>query len=554
MKHIVLIMHIAKQKIAASVYHTGGISLLCFFFSIGSFGQKVSSSVDVENIKIGEQVKFKIEVEADSTALVVFPEGQTFAPLEMVEISETDTIRVKDRITLQRIYALTQFDSGAYKLPRQKIQVEDRIFYTDSLRITVANVAVDTIAQPMYDIKTHIDVSKNSTISVLVWLSILLVLLVIGGLLYWFVFRKKPLTEEEEIALLPAYDRALLELKKLENSRYLIHSEYKTYYSELTGIVRQYIEEDVHVSALESTTDELIEKLELLKDSGNLKIDHDTIAQFKRVLQTADLVKFAKSKPDDKTAELDRNYIEDIVIKTKEALPEPTEEELLENEAYLEELEKKRRKKKTIIAIAAVFLGILVSGAAATAYYGFDYTKDTVLRHPTKKLLEGEWVKSEYGYPPVIIETPKVLLRKNVEIPAEAKATIKEMQYFTFSSSKAFFNIVINTASLNGEVEANFEKSVEAVIKEMEAAGVKNIITKKEEFETPSDVKGLKTYGKGNFTIPGTEVVVEGEYLILNFGGKGFMQQVVIQWEKDDDYAKKIIDRILSSVDVKKEI
>ena len=53
-------------------------------------------------------------------------------------------------------------------------------------------------------------------------------------------------------------------LKKLENSKYLIQDEYKQYYSELTGIVRSYLEEDVHVSALESTTDQLIEKLEML--------------------------------------------------------------------------------------------------------------------------------------------------------------------------------------------------------------------------------------------------------------------------------------------------
>src|SRR5690606_40427839 len=92
-------------------------------------------------------------------------------------------------------------------------------------------------------------------------------------------------------ALPISYDRALAELKKLDESRYLIQSEYKEYYTELTNIVRYYLEEDVRISAMESTTDELITKMELLCDSGNLKLDSDTINQFKNVLKTADLVK-----------------------------------------------------------------------------------------------------------------------------------------------------------------------------------------------------------------------------------------------------------------------
>ncbi|HCO83901.1 MAG TPA: hypothetical protein DIT95_10250, partial [Arenibacter sp.] len=75
---------------------------------------------------------------------------------------------------------------------------------------------------------------------------------------------------------------------------------------------------------------QLIEKLEMMKDAGQLKLDQETIQQFKKVLQTSDLVKFAKSKPESSVAEQDRKSVEQIVIKTKEAIPEPTEEELLQ--------------------------------------------------------------------------------------------------------------------------------------------------------------------------------------------------------------------------------
>src|SRR5690606_33447802 len=245
-----------------------------------------------------------------------------------------DTVKKLDRMTLQKIYALTQFDSGSYTLPRQQIMVNGKPFFTDSLRIEVATVPVDTLTQKMYDIKPIINVEKSNGALWNMLLRVLGILILAGAALYWFVFRKKRLSEEEKVALLPPVDRAILGLKQLEKSKYLIQDDYKTYYSELTDIVRSYLEEDVHVTALESTTDQLIDKLEMMKDAGQLKLDHETIQQFKKVLQTSDLVKFAKSKPESSAAEQDRRSVEQIVIKTKEAIPEPTEEELLQREEH----------------------------------------------------------------------------------------------------------------------------------------------------------------------------------------------------------------------------
>lgn len=532
--------------------------VLCLFFigTYTSYSQttpKVTSEVDVTTLKIGEQLHFKVSVEVDSTAQVIFPEGQTFSPLETVEAFKTDTTRKKDRVTLQKIYALTQFDSGSYKLPQQRIEINGKGFFTDSLRIEVSTVKVDTIAQKMFDIKPLLSVNKSNTKLWKIILAILFVL-VIGGLVYWFLYRKKPLTEEEKVALLPPYDRALLELKKLENSRYLIQDEYKQYYSELTDIVRSYLEEDVKVSALESTTDELISKLELRKDAGELDLDNATISQFKKILQTADLVKFAKSKPPISTAENDRKAVEQIVVKTHEAIPEPTEEELLEQAEYQEELARKKQRKKTIIAISAALGAVIIGIAGITAYYGPTNTWDTITGNPSKKMLDTkEWVSSSYGYPPISIETPEVLMRQKTKIPAEAQEKIKELQTFAYTNKAALFTIATTSTTFTTEEEPDFQKSVEHLIKNFEKKGAKNIITKNEEFTTISGVKGLKTYGNAKFRVPDSKELVKGNYIILSFGGKGFQQQVLLTWLANDTYAQEIIDRILTTVEVKTE-
>ncbi|PWK25680.1 BatD family protein [Maribacter polysiphoniae] len=534
----------------------------CFFLcalcycSLG-FAQttpKISSAVDTTFIKIGDQLKFKVTVEVDSTDMVIFPEGQTFSPLETVEAFATDTTRKKDRITLLKTYALTQFDSGSYKLPAQRIDINGKGYFTDSLLINVATVPVDTMAQKMYDIKPLIQVEKTNPGWWKILLVILAVLALAAALLYWFVFRKKPLTNAEKEALLPPYDRALLELKKLDNSKYLIQDEYKQYYSELTDIVRSYLEEDANVSAMESTTDELIDKLELLKDAGELELDKDTINQFKNILRTADLVKFAKSKPPTNVALQDRKVVEHIVVKTHEAIPEPTLEELMAQEEYQNELARKREKKKWVIAGTTAIGLLLIAGIALIGYYGPVKVWDTISGHPSKLLLDNEWVASSYGYPPISLESPEVLVRQEVEIPAEAKANIKDLQTFLFREDKSFLTLATTSTTFTQPVEPDFEKTIDQLLRNFEAKGAKNIITKQEEFVTVSGVKGLKTYGSAKFKVPDSEELVKGKYAILSFGGKGFQQQVLLTWEDGDTYAEEIFNRVLSTVEVKTEV
>ncbi len=548
---------LSQRQSRNSIQMIGCVLVLMLFFGFNGNAQTkptIKTNVDTTYIRIGEQIKWEITVGIDSTDQVIFPEGQTFSPLETVEAYATDTTRKNDRLTLQKIYALTQFESGTYKLPSQRIEINGVGYFTDSLQINVETIPVDTLAQKMYDIKPLMVVDKTNPDLWKYLLGAVLVLLLIGGLFYWFVFRKKPLTEEEKVALLPAYDRALLELKRLENSKYLIQDEYKEYYSELTDIVRSYLEEDANISAMESTTGQLIEKLELLSDSGDLELEKDTISQFKNILQTADLVKFAKSKPSMSVAEQDRKIVGLIVEKTHEAIPEPTEEELMQQAEYQEELERKKQKKKLIIGIASLAALVIIGTTIAGFQLGFTYLKDTIIGHPSKELLEGNWVSSRYGFPSVILETPKVLIRKEVKLPPEAKANINEIQAFEYRSAMSLFSIGATSITLSEETETDFAQTIEQIVKNFEVQGAKNIITKQEDFVTISGVKGLKVYGSGKFAVPGSKDLMKGKYTILLFGGKGFQQYVILSWKDDDTYAQEIVDRILTTVEVKAEI
>jgi hypothetical protein len=531
-----------------------GLILLAGISALAQEKPSVYSEVDTTSIRIGEQIRYTITVDTDTTANVIFPEGQTFSPLETVEAFKADTTRASDRMTLQKTYALTQFDSGAYTIPTQRIEINGQGFFTDSVQVAVATVPVDTLAQKMYGIKPVMEVEKSNS-GLWKWLLLgLAILLVTGGLLYWFVFRKKPMTAEEKAALLPPYERALMELKRLETSRYLIQDEYKQYYTELTGIIRSYLEEDVHVTALESTTDQLLDKLHLLMDAGELKLDENTLSQFRKILQTADLVKFAKSRPATSVAEQDRKTVEQLLARTHEALPEPTEEELMAQEEYKISLRRKKQKRKYMLAAAIVLFLMVAGGSLSVAYYGFGFVRDSILGHPSKSLLEGEWVRSTYGFPPIQLETPEVLYRQKGDLSSSAGSGIKDMQEFRYTNPDHWFMVGTASLTLNNQEDPDYEAAVDNVLGELEKQGGRNILTKQEEFTTSTGVTGIKVYGSGTFIEPDSQQRSKGHYAIYLFGGKGFQQRVVLSWLDDDPYAAEMVDRIVKSIDVKTQV
>lgn len=534
--------------------------------SISANAQKIESSIDSLSIKIGQELTYKIEVDVDTTSLVVFPEGQTFQPLEMIESYPVEATKMNDRFKLIKKYGLTQFDSGKYTIPRQKVVIGDYEFMTDSLQVEVSNIVVDTTKQGLYDIKPIIEVDKSSSKWWLYFLGILLILAFVAFLLYWFIWREKPLTDEEKVALLPPYERAKLALKALDNAHYLENNEIKAYYSDLTQIIRKYLDEKVYDRALESTTDELINRLNLLRDGNQIDISKDDIKNIETILKRADLVKFAKSKPDVELAKLDRNTIDLEIDQVKQALPEPTEEELLADQKYQEELAKRKKKKKIIITIAVSITLLIATYIGFSLHYGFAYVKDTIIGHQSKELLETkEWVTSEYGAPGVIITTPKVLKRTNIELPEELKEKMK-VTAFGYGGINSTLDILVMTTKFSPNLEQNPQSeneeanenkidlvaTAENQLKQLEAQGAQNIIAKNEQFITPNGQEGLKTFGSADFKIPLTGKVVKGDYIILGFTKENILQQVILIWKQDDVYADQIIDRIMSSIELLK--
>ncbi|RXJ52561.1 BatD family protein [Gelidibacter gilvus] len=541
------------NKATSVIGHRSSVLLSFFFFlvSIFSFAQ-VKSSIDSTKIKIGEQITYKIEVEADTTDLVVLPEGQTFIPLEMIESYKPDTTKNKARYNLIKKYGLTQFDSGSYTIPRQKIIIGTKEYFTDSLRVEVNNILVDSTKQGLYDIKPFIKVEKSSSDWWKTALFILAILALVAFVMYWFIWRKKPLTEAEEIALLPPYERAKMALQKLDESDYLQQSELKGYYSELTFIIRRYLDEQVYDRALESTTDELINRLNLLKDGNQIELTKNDIRNIETILKRADLVKFAKVTPDVELAKIDRNTVDLEIDNVKQALPEPTEEEKLLDQQYKEKQARKKKRRKVIITVVASLFLILATFVGFSVKYGFDYVKDTIIGHESKALLEGVWVTSDYGVPPIYISTPAVLERvesQAIDTISNAKTTM-----FSYGTLLSSLNIAVSTSRLNipDSIKVDLNLAIEGSLQMLEKNNVKDIITKREKFVTPNAAEGLKVFGTASFPGLLPDQYRKGKYVFLAFTAQNILQQIILVWDAEDQYAEEIMERVLNSVELKK--
>ncbi len=530
------------------------------FFALSSFAQEVKTATDTTAIRIGEELKLTLSVEADSTDLVVFPETKAMGLLEVIQSYKTDTLKNKHKFILNKEYGLTQFDSGHFVVPPQKISVNGKTFSSDSVLVEVRDVVVDTTKQKLYDIKPIIQVEKPSE-GMPYWLLYVLVgLIVIAAVIYFFFIKKKK-QMRATVTNLPPFEEAIQHLAALDEENLLEKEEYKKYYSELTEVLKRYLDEKVYDNALESTSDELIEQLELLKDSGKLPISKEIIQGLRKVLQTSDLVKFAKSQPDKGTAKVDRNIIEKVLHETKQAIPEPTEEELLLNEQYRVAQERKKKKKKLIVTGITVFGLVLLTVIGLGIKYGFSTVRDEVFGHPTKTLLEGKWIRSEYGTPAIVITTPEVLKRVSSK---ELEATNTES--FAYGSLTSNFGLVVNTTQIpkaamssvtnNKETdepeEVDLEQVNEMSLQMLEQQGATDLVVKQEDFESGKGLTGMKAYGTLNIKNPVTNSMQVVAYEILSFQQENALQQVMIFHQEKDVYAEQIVSKVLESVELKK--
>ena len=259
---------------------------LCLFLGVATLkAQHVEYGValDTNYMMIGDQQHLTFKAKVDPGVRIVFPRLQDTVVhgLEIISGPVRDSVKEKDgRWLLEEKYVVTAFDTGVYVVPPQPITIESQeynnIVRTDPVGLVVNTFQVDP-QKGNYDI---------------VWL-------------YWDRRRKnKPLftPKKEEI---PPYVMAIRSLDEIKGNKLWQAGKEKEYYTRLTDTVRQYLDGEFAIPAMEQTSSETMQALVNCKE-----VEAKEREIIEEMLTTADYVKFAKFTPlqDENSRYLDAAY------------------------------------------------------------------------------------------------------------------------------------------------------------------------------------------------------------------------------------------------------
>lgn len=288
---------------------------------------QVEAKLDRDSLRIGEQVLLHISARMPVKTQVVFPQlVDSIGKVQIVKSLKADTTFDKNNPNQQTVthsYALTSFDPGVYVLPGFTFQTPNGELKTGTVTLQVKAVQVDT-TKAFYDIKQPLTVSytfwdwlKDHWLMVLI---VLVAVLLTAGSVYYYQKRpKKDRLFVKPDPILPVDVIALNKLNELRDKKLWQQGEVKLYYSELSDVLREYLEKRYQISTQEQTTDEILLSLK------QKEIPQESRTLLNKILTLADLVKFAKEKPTAfENGQTMENAI-DFVVQTKHR-PQSTEQ------------------------------------------------------------------------------------------------------------------------------------------------------------------------------------------------------------------------------------
>ncbi len=304
--------------------------------SLTAQAPQVKASMDSTQLWIGDQTVLRFEILQSKDKKVLQPlfSDTIVGNLEIVQQATQDTQFVADdKMRVEVNYVVTSFeDSLLYVPPMPFVQDGDTVWSNSmSLRV-IQPFEIDTTSNSLADIKA-VYKPKFNWKSLIQRVSLLLLVIILAVVLFLLVRKysgKKPIIiKEKPVIIIPAHIEALEQLDALKEKKLWQQGREKEYHTELTDILRSYIDKMFNISSMEMTSDEILQHTQFLQ------VDKPAAHNFLRqILTLADLVKFAKWNPAPNDNEMSLNNAYLFINQTK-----------IEEVKSLEELSKELKNK-----------------------------------------------------------------------------------------------------------------------------------------------------------------------------------------------------------------
>ena len=301
------------------------ISIVFLVLAFSSFAQKHKVVVEKKDVLIGEQffIYYRVPLNlSDSIKHIPFEKvipsyilggkkDTNEVDVEIIEPFKDSLFKSKNSTEWVGKYKVAIWDSGEVVIPSVTLWVNDSLIRFETIKIK-ADLIKHIDGKDIYDIKEGFtsfpDEFKNIK-SFLKdnWWWILLSIIIVG-LIIFIVIRKRK--KSKLAAILSIEEIAISKIEELNKKKLWLGNKLKEHYIELSYILREYLSNKLEISFLEKTT---IETSLLLKQKDLAKVQIDTIVE---VLEKSDMVKFAKSAPDEyeilKTSTLTKEIIQEV--------------------------------------------------------------------------------------------------------------------------------------------------------------------------------------------------------------------------------------------------
>lgn len=255
----------------------------------------LEARIDSMEMLMGEQVQLHVTVKNGIGHNVIFPtfkDNEQMVPGLEVVSSRKDTVG-EERKSLEAVYTLTSFEEDSvFLIPSLKVKIDGKEQLTKELSLKVLSVDVDTTNVDNFFPEKSV---QDNPFSWSDWrpiflksIAVVILAIIISYLIHRLKSGKPIVVKPKFIKKLPAHTRALNDIKALKSQQKDVQGDVKDYYTELTDVLRHYIEERFGFNAMEMTSSEIIEHLQSADDSPAM------IRELNQLFETADLVKFAK--------------------------------------------------------------------------------------------------------------------------------------------------------------------------------------------------------------------------------------------------------------------
>lgn len=290
-----------------------------------AMGQEVSARARVDSTRytVGDAITVHLDV--------THPKG---ASLKMAVADSLEGFSVLGRspsvpngeTASSATLVVSRYDSGTAVLPPLELLYMlpgDTTLHhasTNPLFLTVRTLPVDT-SRAYRDLKPPLSIPLTlAEIAEYAGIVLAIAVMVYLGYRWWKKRQQKKTGDVYVPPPRPAHLIALEELAILKEKKLWQQGLIKQFYSEVSEVLRRYVENRYRLMALEQTTDEIMEGLK------RLHVKPSACSKVETVLQLSDLVKFAKYQPGISEHEEVLTMAYDIVETTKLIEPKPAEQ------------------------------------------------------------------------------------------------------------------------------------------------------------------------------------------------------------------------------------